>query len=60
MANYRLKLERESDGKVLYAWSRISEQKIRPLLSALRTLLPILVQAARTKQTITELLAGPR
>lgn len=60
MATYRLKLERESDGKVIHQWGRITEARVRPVLRAIDAVLPLLVRAAQAKRAIAWLLEAKR
>ena len=55
---YCLRLERETaDGFVtLHVWSGIPHQRVKPLLSAMRSYLPILVKAAAAREAFDKVL----
>lgn len=57
---YRIRLERETDGKTLYQWSGIPTTRVRPLLRALDSWAPLLGRVANAKRSLTDLLSGIR
>jgi hypothetical protein len=54
-STYRLRLERESDGKTVYQWSGIAEAKLRPILAGLQAWVPILGGIANAKRSLVDL-----
>jgi hypothetical protein len=54
--SYRLRLERETDNTTICAWSKIPEERIRPLLHTLRAVIPWMEHAGRARRALRELL----
>jgi len=55
---YRITLERESDGRKMYAWGGIGAAKVRPLVTALNAMVSFLSRAVNARRALTELLGG--
>jgi hypothetical protein len=53
---YRIRLERESDAKTICVWGSITEDRIKPMLRTLHSVIPFMAHAGRARRAWAELL----